>query len=1048
MHHKIFNNINKFDDFIIEISKLKANEKGYMFELLIKYIFLLHPNYRNITKHIYLYADIPQKLLKKCNLPDKDKGIDLLLITNDNEYIPIQCKFRTDKFKTVNWNNLATFVGQAFGVANFKTAIYVTNTYDINEEICRSDKIQCIYGEFFYNLNEEFFNNIRNYIENKKIEYNKILLRDYQIEFLAKTIKHFKDNDRGFASIACGTGKSIMSYYVDKFMFNNLTILFVPSLYLLSQIFKDWVRESVEYKNIKFLLVGSDTDIDEKNYKSNGLMITTDYKIIKEKIELYKNNKLIIISTYQSSNKLKDGLKNKTVDLIIFDEAHKTVADNSYFSYALDDKYIKAKKRLFVTATPKIYKSNDDNIDDTKIVSMDNDKIYGKEIYNYNIRKGIDEKFLSEYEILALAFTTEQLNNYKLNNKLVKFDKENINFHYLATALMIKQLFSEDKISHLLTYHSNIKNSKEFTELLIKICGDDYDINHIDGSMSAKKKQKLINDFTANKKSILCSAKVLNEGINIPIIDSVCFVESRSSSIDIIQCIGRALRLHKDKDIARILMPIIRDEEKDSSYKPLIDLVKNIGEYDGSVIEYFTCKNKEKRKLINVQSYKNGGKIEKIGVNINIDDILKEMKTYIINKYYKWYDNYKIVINFVKENCKIPSKKSKNDFEKQLGHWCSNNRVNKINNNLSCEKIKLLEQINEWYWDDNDVFNLKYKNIILFTEKEKKLPSEASANIKEKKLARWCTRQRRNYKNNLLSNNKIKLLEKINGWFWDKLDKFNFNYNKLINYIKIYNKLPSKYSKNEEEILLGDFCYLQKCKKRENTLSNNKIKLLEKINGWFWDDNDLFNLFCNEIDIFIKKGNRLPSIISKDKKEIKLGRWCIRQRNNKKKGILTNDQIKMLENIDKWSWNISKRNQFMPTYNELKIFIDKHKRLPLKRATNKIEKKLGLWCTVLRAKYKNNNLKNNEIELLEKFDVWFWDKKDNFDKNYKEIIKFIDNNNRFPSRSFKDENEKKLSIWINNQRKKYKDNKTSDEHIKLLEKIKGWYWENINNINI
>ena len=74
-------------------------------------------------------------MLKQFNLPSYDKGIDLIVQTIDDEYYPIQCKYRDDRFKTVNWTNLSTFVGQAFGISNFKSAIYVTNTFDIIPEI-------------------------------------------------------------------------------------------------------------------------------------------------------------------------------------------------------------------------------------------------------------------------------------------------------------------------------------------------------------------------------------------------------------------------------------------------------------------------------------------------------------------------------------------------------------------------------------------------------------------------------------------------------------------------------------------------------------------------------------------------------------------------------------------------------------------------------------------------------------------------------------------------------------------------------------------------
>jgi len=228
---EIIKNVNTFEELKETIKDYDKTDKGNIFELFTKYMFLIHSNFRTITKNIYLYDEIPVKLKKKNNLPERDKGIDLLLETIDNEFYPIQCKYRTNENIKVNWTNLSTFVGQAFGIANFKKAIYVTNTYSIDDEIARSGKIQCIYGDFFTNdnFNRQFFDNLRNHIRGNKLKYEVYEPWQHQKEFVQNTIDHFKDNERGTAVIACGCGKTNATYLLDKEMNNNLTLVLVPS---------------------------------------------------------------------------------------------------------------------------------------------------------------------------------------------------------------------------------------------------------------------------------------------------------------------------------------------------------------------------------------------------------------------------------------------------------------------------------------------------------------------------------------------------------------------------------------------------------------------------------------------------------------------------------------------------------------------------------------------------------------------------------------------------------------------------------------------------
>jgi predicted helicase len=178
---------------------------------------------------------------------------------------------------------------------------------------------------------------------------------------------------------------------------------------------------------------------------------------------------------------------------------------------------------------------------------MDNETIYGKCINTYQIGQAIDEHMLTPYEIHLMYISNEQIKKYQKKN--VKVDDTVMNFHYIATCMMIKEMFDKGDINHLLTYHSGINNSKNFSELLDEQLKD-VQVSHIDGEMSSKKKCGIINDFKDYEKGIMTSARVLNEGVNIVEVDSICFVESRNSGIDIIQCIGRALRLLKGKKMA------------------------------------------------------------------------------------------------------------------------------------------------------------------------------------------------------------------------------------------------------------------------------------------------------------------------------------------------------------------------------------------------------------------------------------------------------------------------------------------------------------------
>jgi len=313
----------------------------------------------------------------------------------------------------------------------------------------------------------------------------------------------------------------------------------------------DWIKQSSAEKcQIKYLLVGSDMDVDEDTaYKANGLMLTTDPKEIKRCVKS-TGEKLVVICTYQSSDKLVEACQKIPFDFGIFDEAHKTVGQvNKKFTAMIMNDQMVIRRRLFMTATLKIYKGA---LEDDAIISMDDEKFYGQKLFTYNTGNAIKDKRLVDYQVVTICARNSDIENAIKKNQLVKFKKKfDIESNYLGTAILLLKKIHDGTCCHVITYHNRVSKSKEFAELLLELNDVFYDnaicVDHLDGSCSMGHRQKIIREFTSNNKSILCSARVLNEGVNIPIVDGVCFVDPRKSTIDIVQCIGRALRLCENK---------------------------------------------------------------------------------------------------------------------------------------------------------------------------------------------------------------------------------------------------------------------------------------------------------------------------------------------------------------------------------------------------------------------------------------------------------------------------------------------------------------------
>ena len=579
---KIVNRCDDYADFQKNLEQIiEPKIKGDMFEYLTKFVFKYHHLYASHTKEIYMYADVPLKIMKKCKLPSRDKGIDLVWLNTDEKIYSIQSKFRTDRDKIVPMKKLSTFAALSKVFAkNIYKGILVTNTYGICKEIVNSKHFLVLDGEFFDGLYSELFNILKGSFRDEIVVLKPCEPRDYQIDVINSVVKSLSTKDRGILNMACGTGKTLVSYFIWERLKVKKTIIAVPSLYLLSQIYSDYMRE-IQIKGIKIntILIGSDADVDIKDNK--GLLLTTNKGEIDEWIT--KRDMFIIFTTYQSATMIK----KIDYDLCIFDEAHKTVGDkHKKFSHLLRDGNIKIKKRLFMTATLKIFNKKND-----KVISMDDKSIYGDIIGKYTIADGIDQGYLTDYRIMTPYITNQGINTFFENNINVNTKKSETNAHFLACAIILLKAIDKYYITHILTYHSTVNKAKDFVTLLNDLKGSqDIDIYTLNGKDKMIKRQKVIRAFEKSALSIICSARVLQEGVNIPIVDGVCFVDPKNSEVDIIQSCGRPLRRYPHKRFSYIILPFIsqniEDLTKNNAFKNICSIVRALHSVDGG-LTYF-----------------------------------------------------------------------------------------------------------------------------------------------------------------------------------------------------------------------------------------------------------------------------------------------------------------------------------------------------------------------------------------------------------------------------------------------------------------------------
>ncbi|MFQ8598371.1 MULTISPECIES: type ISP restriction/modification enzyme [Parasutterella] len=640
------NNESAFEALLESIKQASNNIKrdaGTRFETLIKDWLTQDQPYRDLFSKVETFEEWASSHpdLKQSG---KDIGIDLVATLEDDPkaFAAIQCKFY-DKEAVIPKSGVDSFIAASNRDYFKQRYIITTNENWSGNALAEMQNVTPPIQLVGRSMLASSQINWSVYLQTGKVvQQKKRTPRKYQEEAIQRVLEGFKTNVRGKLIMACGTGKTFTSMKIaERMEGNNGFVMFlVPSLALLSQTLTDWKRQCAV--PIHAFAVCSDSttgkadlkNVDETTSASDLCYpATTKAERLAEEVKKARNKTgmTVIFSTYQSIEVVSEAQHKfgmEEIGLIICDEAHRTAGghyqdeSDAPFQRIHSDEFIKGKKRLYMTATPRIYGDvvkEQKNNGEVVLYSMDDEQIYGPTFHTITFSQAVALGSLVDYKVIVLSveeniLKERALSDYELvqsGGLPVKHAAKVIGCWRALSKLDLKDevSMSDDRqpmrraVGFAQIIEPNMKyldrtSSKRFTENFEStieefkdqqfcdlskkdnsLSREVYDLSyplkcetrHIDGSMNSTEKDSLLNwlreEPEENVCKILFNVRCLSEGVDVPSLDAVLFLSPRKSQVEVVQTVGRVMRVspRTGKKRGYVIIPIVTPADLDPS---------------------------------------------------------------------------------------------------------------------------------------------------------------------------------------------------------------------------------------------------------------------------------------------------------------------------------------------------------------------------------------------------------------------------------------------------------------------------------------------------
>ncbi len=928
--------------------------------------------------------------------------------------------------------------------------------------------------------------------------------RPHQSEAIHDVILGFDTNDRGQLIMACGTGKTLTALWIFEHLQPQVSLVLVPSLTLLSQTVFEWAQNTTQPWS--YICVCSDQTVNRRGDEPISTVdeipfeVTTQPNLIEQFIAT--SGQKVIFCTYQSSEQVAVALSRQktSLDLVICDEAHRLAGrTDAKYSIALNEEQLRAKKRLFMTATPRVYstlvrtRAEDRGVE---VTSMDDVAVFGPVFHRLSFGKAIESELLSDYRVVIVGVSDEQVQRLIQEREILSIsERVMLDAGTLAAHIGLAKAIKEFDLRKVISFHGRISSAAEFSRVYPQVVDwipgeerpeGDLWTGTISGEMNAGVRRRILNQLALGgprRRALVTNARCLTEGIDVPSLDAVAFIEPRSSQVDIIQAVGRAIRKSKEKTVGTIFLPVlvpagweVNEAIEDSPFKNIWEVINALKAHDEDLAEELAQLRLQLGATGSIGPFPS-----KIIFELPLDveriapGFVQAIQTKIIEKTTDSWESWFGKLKTFSESAGHSSPKKRGDHEDlaRLGNWVVQQRSRYRKQELEPAKQRRLESLPSWSWDlksGQTTIEEKYQVIRSLSEELGGLPpicNRSRLDWEGHPVPTYVAQIRSSFRLGLLEDKWIEEFQAIPGWDWRPANDLSWAtaFEVLAKFVEREGHANVPQYHEEGGFRLGQWVANQRNQARRESLSEDRKRSLESLPGWTWNKNDAsFAATIEALRSFYERNGHYRIPHQHVENGINLGRAirALRRTYMKRPDLLESGRRELVESLPSWDWRPSE-SQPQKNHEALLSFLEREGHIfpPKAHVENGVH--LYGWMNRTRRAYRSGKLTRKQIEAMESLPDWSWEyqdsskrpqsaltpresRADTFDQRVAILRAYvIDNKEGLPSLTHKTHEGHPVGKWTGQWRRQWREGSLTDKQVSALEAIPGWKWDPFND---